>query len=66
MSNTDFFTLDEAKKALLEGKRVQFHWKDKRTEITLKSTLNELRWNLMANLTLRVSDVTNGKYSLIK
>lgn len=66
MKENDFLTLNEAKNALQEGKRVQFHWKNKETEITLKSTLSELRWNLKANLILLVSDVTNGKYSIIK
>ncbi|MBR2246302.1 MAG: hypothetical protein IJ880_04640 [Bacilli bacterium] len=61
-----FLTREEALKALKKGSRVQFHWRGKTTEITLNTTLNDLRWNLMANLKLLVSEVTNGKYSIIK
>lgn len=60
-----FLTRKEALEALEKGKRVNFHWRDKTTEITLNTTLNDLRWNLMANLKLIVDDVTNGKYSII-
>ncbi|PAV30300.1 hypothetical protein CIL05_07470 [Virgibacillus profundi] len=65
MKENDFITREEALKALKKGKRVQFHWKDKVAEISPDTTLNELRWNLMANLKLLVSDVVNGKYSII-
>lgn len=65
MQENNFLTREEALKALEEGKRVQFHWRDKATEINIKTTFNDLRWKLMANLNLLVSDVLDGKYSII-
>lgn len=65
MKENSSLTREEALKALKEGRRVQFHWRDKLTEISLDTTLDDLRWNLMANLKLTVNDVVNGKYSII-
>jgi hypothetical protein len=65
MSETNFLNIEEAHEALKEGKRVQFHWRDKTVEIHTKTSLDDLRWNLMANFELLVRDVTKGKYSII-
>lgn len=59
-------THEESLKALKDGKRVQFHYGGKTTEVTLKTTLDDLRWAFLAKLYLTVSDVKNGKYSLIE
>lgn len=56
---------DEALEALKNGKRVQFHWQGKVTEIDTETTLDDLRWNLMGRLSLLVSDVTSNNYSII-
>jgi hypothetical protein len=60
-----FISRKEALQALNEGKRVRFHWRKKVVEITLNTTLDDLRWSLMARLKLLVSDVTKGQYSII-
>lgn len=59
-------THKESLGALQEGKRVQFHYFDESVEVTLKTTLDDLRWALLAKLYLTVSDVTNGEYSIIE
>lgn len=58
-------SLKEAHEALRNGKRVQFHWREQTVEISLNTSLDDLRWALMARLKLLVSDVTEGRYSII-
>ena len=61
----DYLTREEAIKSMLDGKRVQFHWKGKVIEVTFRTTLEDLRWALMARTKLLVSHVMNGNYSII-
>lgn len=60
-----FLSLAEAKQALCEGKRVQFHWRDQITEINLNTTYDDLRWDMKAVFKLTCLDVANGQYSII-
>lgn len=63
-----FLSLAEAKQALFEGKRVQFHWRDQITEINLNTTYDDLRWDMMhagAVFKMTCLDVANGQYSII-
>lgn len=64
--NKVFISRTEALVALQNGRRVQFHWKDKVVEIALDTTLDDLRWLLMARLKLLVRDVTGDNYSIIE
>lgn len=59
-------THQESQKALEAGRRVRFHYQGKTTEITLSTTLDDLRRAFLAKLYLTVSDVINGEYSLIE
>ncbi|MGH2319353.1 hypothetical protein ACRC6Q_16560 [Planococcus sp. SE5232] len=59
-------THEESLKALKEGKRVQFHYEGRTKEVTLETTLDDLRWAFLAKLHLTVSDVINGHYSIIE
>lgn len=59
-----FLTQTEAQEALKEGKRVRFHWNEMVVPVSLDTSLDDLRWMLKARMTLLVSDVTNGKYSI--
>ena len=66
--STQFIDIQQAEKALVEGKRVQFHWRGETTEINKETTLEDLRWNLKhkgAALKMTVKDIRNGKYSII-
>lgn len=63
-----FITREQAEKALEQGKRVQFHWRDETTEINKETSFEDLRWNLRhknAVFCLTVNDVVNGSYSII-
>lgn len=59
-------TYEESRKALEEGKRVQFHYQGKTAEVTLDTTLDDLRWAFLAKLYLTVSEVLHGEYSIIE
>lgn len=59
-------THDESRRALVDGKRVRFHYEGKTKEVTLDTTLDDLRWAFLAKLHLTVSDVINGYYSIIE
>ncbi|WP_044737130.1 hypothetical protein [Geobacillus kaustophilus] len=61
-----YITYDEAREALENGKRVLFHYQGKSTEVTLDTSLEELRDAFLAKLTLTMNDVITGKYSLLK
>lgn len=62
----NYITREEAINALERGERVRFHFNSRSIEVTKSTTLSELRFALLANLTLTVRDVENGQYSIIK
>lgn len=62
----DFITYEDAREALKRGERVLFHYQGKSTEVTLDTDLNDLRYAFLANLTLTIDDVVNGKYSILE
>ena len=64
----DFITRAEAKNALSNGGQVLFHWHGNSVEVTLNTTLSDLRkafWREGAAFKLTVTDVTSGQYSII-
>lgn len=62
----NYITYEEAQEALKHGERVLFHYQGKSTEVTLDTDLNDLRDTFLAELTLTISDVVNGKYSILR
>ena len=61
----DYMTQVESQIALKRGDRVRFHFRNQSMEIDLDTTLEDLRWGLMARMTLTASDIKETAYSII-
>lgn len=58
----------DANNALLNGQRVNFHWRGLSVEVNKSTTLEDLRWLLRDKKSvwyLTVKDVVSGNYSII-
>lgn len=65
VNQIEYISHIESQAALKQGKRVRFNYGHKSVEINLDTTLEDLRWRLMAQTTLTAADVKENAYSII-
>lgn len=57
-------TWDEAREAVLLGKKVFMHHKGKTVRVTKDTTFEELQWEHFGSFRLTWTEILNGKYTI--